>query len=308
MERSERSRESSAKEHEERINEISLASFDLDDYGSVDVRQCKVANPFAEVNTYYARRGRPSPQYNLSLDGGSWSCVAKTFEGEEFKAYGPTKKDAKRNAAHEVFSFIENVKAEAFPAPFYPAYQVESRCSVVVARKTDDVSLWIERKVYNQECKHVFFDSEWPPNRIKGVIAPVSWIALAIDDGCLLAHRRYFKKSIAFQRLFQNKEVKKIGHGVSGDIKALNVCFNTSSHVKKVAELTDNLPHPEQWRGFSTPLGKLTEEYLGTSLSKNSNVTRSRWDTESLTAQQQEYLIADVCVLMDIYNAAYARK
>lgn len=299
---------SEPKKNEDDEHRGSLASFDLDDYGSVDVKQRKVLNPLGEVSTHYARRGRPSPKYDVRLDGGTWRCLAITFENKEFKAYGTTKKDAKQNAAYEVLAFIEQRTSKAFPDPFFPAYQVESRCYVTVARETEDVSLWIERKVYKQEHKHVFFDSEWPPNRIKGFISPVYWIALAVDDECLLAHRRFFEESSVFKRLFQHNGVKKIGHGVSGDIKALNVCFRKSSRVNNVVELTDNLPHPEEWRGSNTPLGKLTEEYLGTSLSKNSNVTRSRWDTVTLTAQQQQYLIADVCVLMDIYNAAHARE
>ncbi len=138
------------------------------------------------------------------------------------------------------------------------------------------------------------FDTETKPSFRKGEKHPVALLQLAGGQAACLFRIHRLGLPPALRRLLGDPDVRKVGQGVSDELKRLQ-----EEHALEPAGFLDLLPIARRL-GFSNPSVRgLAARLLGFRVSKSSQV--SNWERDRLTDRQLRYAATDAWVCRQVY-------
>lgn len=143
--------------------------------------------------------------------------------------------------------------------------------------------------------KIIGFDTETRPSFKAGVTNKVALLQLSTPSRCYLIRLCRTKLHAAILKILSNKEIKKIGADVAGDIRSLHELRNFKEHG------FIDLQHMASYWGIEEKsLRKMAALVLGQRVSKAQRL--SNWEASTLTPQQQMYAATDAWVCIKIYE------
>jgi cytidine deaminase len=165
-----------------------------------------------------------------------------------------------------------------------------------VATSFKDAEIFVSM-IRSSGCEILGFDMEWRPEYKKGEIHPIALIQLATDTEIVLFHLSpmSFRIPTALKNLLEDPKLKKVGFGLSEDIKRL---YSQKVSVKSTYDL-DLLIKSLGCRKSS--LQSLTARVLDLYLDKRKKLTCSNWE-KSLTREQILYAATDAWVVLKLYK------
>lgn len=169
-----------------------------------------------------------------------------------------------------------------------PAIRFEGEVQIV-----DTERKLIEACRYLSQQAVIGFDTETRPSFKAGITNRVALIQLSTTDRCYLIRLCRMKFGRELQRLLENREVKKIGADVAGDIRSL-----TQLRHFRAAGFIDLQTIAPQWGIEEKSLRKLSAIVLGKRVSKAQRL--SNWEAAQFTEQQISYAATDAWVCLKI--------
>ena len=156
-----------------------------------------------------------------------------------------------------------------------PAIRFEGEVQIV-----DTEAQLTEACEYLSQHSVIGFDTETRPSFKAGVTNRVALIQLSTKERCYLIRLCRMKFGRQLQDLLENREVKKVGADVAGDIRSLGQL----RHIRREKSLR-----------------KLSAIVLGKRVSKAQRL--SNWEAVQLTEQQIAYAATDAWVCLEILSA-----
>lgn len=149
-------------------------------------------------------------------------------------------------------------------------------------------------KILNQETL-LGFDTESQPAFERGVSHPPSLIQLA-GENMVFIFQLHLTNIEPFKTLFENKNIKKVGVGVEGDLRQLRKLgsFKASGFVEISA-------HQGCKNIQNKGLQSLAAYLLNVQISKSKKVLLSNWAKTKLTDAQITYAATDAWISREIY-------
>ncbi len=150
--------------------------------------------------------------------------------------------------------------------------------------------------------QHVIgFDTETKPNFSKGKRNGVALLQLSSDDSCFLFKLKKTGIPDSLVKIFNDKEIKKIGVAIKDDISAL----------KKYSDFTANSfidlqVYAKFFNIEDMGLKNLAAIVLGGRISKSQQV--SNWESGKLTEAQLKYAATDAWASLKIYQKLQETK
>lgn len=167
---------------------------------------------------------------------------------------------------------------------------------IVVVEKDEQVEAMC-RDLGSQQI--IGFDTETRPSFKAGVTNKVSLLQLSTHERCYLVRLCKTKLHNHILKILSNKEIKKIGADVTGDIRSLHVLRNF-----KERGFIDLQHMVSYWGIEEKSLRKISALVMGERVSKAQRL--SNWEASTLTPQQQMYAATDAWVCIKIYERLMA--
>mmetsp|Transcript_2723 Transcript_2723/g.6562 ORF Transcript_2723/g.6562 Transcript_2723/m.6562 type:complete len:295 (+) Transcript_2723:44-928(+) len=171
---------------------------------------------------------------------------------------------------------------------------------VVVVESPDEVLVAV-RELSSERV--VGFDSEWRPDRTKGVSHPIELIQLATEDKVFIFRlgRCGFPRELS--DFLQRPSPLKVGVGLHNDLKKLSEHFKGQGFSKQgfcdLAIVAPPTAGPFRGRG----LRKLVARFLSVRVDKREQC--SDWGSDVLTPAQISYAALDAWLCRQLFTAIY---
>lgn len=149
--------------------------------------------------------------------------------------------------------------------------------------------------------KMIGFDTETRPSFKAGVTNKVALLQLSTPSRCYLVRLCRTKLHPAILKILSNKDIKKVGADVAGDIRSLHELRNF-----KERGFIDLQQMASYWGIEEKSLRKMSALVLGQRVSKAQRL--SNWESSTLTPQQQMYAATDAWVCIKIYEKLMATQ
>ena len=149
--------------------------------------------------------------------------------------------------------------------------------------------------------KMIGFDTETRPSFKAGVTNKVALLQLSTPSRCYLVRLCRTKLHPAILKILSNKDIKKVGADVAGDIRSLHELRNF-----KERGFIDLQQMASYWGIEEKSLRKMSALVLGQRVSKAQRL--SNWEASTLTPQQQMYAATDAWVCIKIYEKLMATQ
>jgi ribonuclease D len=149
--------------------------------------------------------------------------------------------------------------------------------------------------------KMIGFDTETRPSFKAGVTNKVALLQLSTPSRCYLVRLCRTKLHPAILKILSNKDIKKVGADVVGDIRSLHELRNF-----KERGFIDLQQMASYWGIEEKSLRKMSALILGQRVSKAQRL--SNWESSTLTPQQQMYAATDAWVCIKIYEKLMATQ
>lgn len=149
--------------------------------------------------------------------------------------------------------------------------------------------------------KMIGFDTETRPSFKAGVTNKVALLQLSTPSRCYLIRLCRTKLHPAILKILSNKDIKKVGADVAGDIRSLHELRNF-----KERGFIDLQQMASYWGIEEKSLRKMSALVLGQRVSKAQRL--SNWESSTLTPQQQMYAATDAWVCIKIYEKLMATQ
>lgn len=149
--------------------------------------------------------------------------------------------------------------------------------------------------------KMIGFDTETRPSFKAGVTNKVALLQLSTPSRCYLIRLCRTKLHPAILKILSNKDIKKVGADVAGDIRSLHELRNF-----KERGFIDLQQMASYWGIEEKSLRKMSALVLGQRVSKAQRL--SNWEASTLTPQQQMYAATDAWVCIKIYEKLMATQ
>ena len=149
--------------------------------------------------------------------------------------------------------------------------------------------------------KMIGFDTETRPSFKAGVTNKVALLQLSTPSRCYLIRLCRTKLHPAILKILSNRDIKKIGADVAGDIRSLHELRNF-----KERGFIDLQHMASYWGIEEKSLRKMSALVLGQRVSKAQRL--SNWEASTLTPQQQMYAATDAWVCIKIYEKFMATQ
>ena len=149
--------------------------------------------------------------------------------------------------------------------------------------------------------EYVGIDTETRPSFKAGVTNKVALLQLSTPSRCYLVRLCRTKLHPAILKILSNKDIKKVGADVAGDIRSLHELRNF-----KERGFIDLQQMASYWGIEEKSLRKMSALILGQRVSKAQRL--SNWESSTLTPQQQMYAATDAWVCIKIYEKLMATQ
>ncbi len=185
---------------------------------------------------------------------------------------------------------------------FIPTITNEQTAELPAIRFEGEVQIVDTEAQLNEACEYlsqhsvIGFDTETRPSFKAGVTNRVALIQLSTKERCYLIRLCRMKFGRQLQDLLENREVKKVGADVAGDIRSLGQL----RHIRPEGFIDLQTIAP-QWGIEEKSLRKLSAIVLGKRVSKAQRL--SNWEAVQLTEQQIAYAATDAWVCLEILSA-----
>lgn len=189
--------------------------------------------------------------------------------------------------------------------PFIPTITNEQTAELPAIRFEGEVQIVDTEVQLNEACEYlsqhsvIGFDTETRPSFKAGVTNRVALIQLSTTERCYLIRLCRVRMGRALQDLLENRDVKKVGADVAGDIRSLGQL----RHIRPEGFIDLQTIAP-QWGIEEKSLRKLSAIVLGKRVSKAQRL--SNWEAAQLTEQQVAYAATDAWVCLEILSALEA--
>ncbi len=144
-------------------------------------------------------------------------------------------------------------------------------------------------------AKELGFDTETKPSFRRGEVYQVALVQLATESDAYLIRLHSIKKFDPLKKIFENRNILKVGLALRHDLKQLQKLFAFS------AENFVDLQEVAKSKGLKNfGLKGLTDEVLQMSLTKGPKLTN--WEAHTLSEQQLTYAATDAWIGLQIYK------
>ncbi|MQM17356.1 hypothetical protein Taro_050326 [Colocasia esculenta] len=153
----------------------------------------------------------------------------------------------------------------------------------------------------------VGLDVEWRPNFGRGIDNPPAILQLCVGRRCLvfqILHADYVPDRLAY--FLEDERFTFVGVGVDEDADKLDRHWGLAvGRTRDLRHLVAETSHRPEMRGWG--LVRLAEEVMGLhGMTKDRNVTLSRWDQRWLTWDQIMYAVTDGFLSFEIGRSVLA--
>ena len=149
--------------------------------------------------------------------------------------------------------------------------------------------------------RRIGFDTESRPSFWKGIAFPISLVQLATEENVYLIQIRATGFSDSLVDFFADRNIEKIGIGLSNDIEKLQ-----NIRPFKAAGFKDMSKIAEEKGIIQTGIRGLTARYLGQRVTKGAQ--RTNWALSNLSKRQLIYAATDAWICLKIYPLIIADR
>ncbi|KAG2216459.1 hypothetical protein INT45_014178 [Circinella minor] len=182
-----------------------------------------------------------------------------------------------------------------------PVVPIPENVNIIILSTYNEIKRTFETMLEDKPFV-VGFDCEWPYDKYTGTQGKLALIQIATSRNIwILKLGTLSELSEPLQRFLQDRDIKKVGRAVGGDLAKIHRDFGVLCQGD--LELGRFCKERDAIHNARMSLADICKKVLGCSLPKVDDSRSSDWDSDILSPQQIEYAARDAWAGLDVFNA-----